>query len=281
VSATASEKRVLEVTGGRGRVSLAGLHELWEFRHVFGGFVAREIKVRYKQTAIGVGWAFLQPIVAAGIFSLFLGRLAHVQSEGSPYLLFALAGTVCWTYFSGALNLAAQSIVNNQMLVRKIYFPREILPFYSVVASMVDLLPGILVLIVVAFFYDVTPTLAWLLIPLPLLIAILAAAGVGIIFSAVNVYYRDVRYALPFLLQIALFATPVVYSLQAVREPWRTIYGILNPMAASIDGLRHIVLHGQAPDWTLTLGALAWSLVVLLFGYTLFKRLERSFADRL
>ena len=249
-------------------------------RIVFAGFVAREIKVRYKQTAIGIGWAFLQPVIAAAVFAVFLGHLAHVQSEGSPYLLFALAGTIIWNYFSSALNLSAQSLITNQMLLRKIFFPREILPLYAVVASIVDLLPGVLVLIVVALAYGVTPGLVWLLLPLPMLIAVAAATGLGIVLSAINVYYRDVRYALAFMVQVGLFATPVVYSLSSLPEPWRPLYGVLNPVSAAIDTTRRIVLHGEGPNWPLALGALCWSILVALVAYAIFKRLERSFADR-
>ena len=273
-------KRLVEITSDGPALSRAALRELWEFKDVFAAFVAREVKVRYKQTAIGIGWAFLQPVIAASVFALFLGHLAHVQSEDSPYLLFALAGTIVWNYFSSALNLAAQSLVMNQTLLRKIFFPREILPLYAVVASIVDLLPGLLVLIVVALVYGVTPVLAWLLLPLPLLIAVAAATGLGILLSAINVYYRDVRYALPFILQVGLFATPVVYSLSAVPEPWRTVYAVLNPISTAIDSTRRIVIHGEAPNWPLALGALSWSILVAIVGYAIFKRLERSFADR-
>jgi lipopolysaccharide transport system permease protein len=250
------------------------------FRHVLVGFVGREIKVRYKQTAIGIGWAVLQPIIAAVIFALFLGRLAHVASEGVPYLLFVLSGMVVWTYFSTTLNLAALSLFTNQSLLRKVYFPREILPLYGVLAGLVDLVPGLAVLICVTLLYGVWPTAAWLLLPLPLLIALVTSAGLGILLSALNVYYKDVRYALPFFLQVALFATPVVYSLSVVSEPWRSIYAVLNPMAAAVDGTRSIIAHGDVPDLAITFGALAWSLALLVFGYAQFKRLERSFSDR-
>ena len=273
--------RVLEVNANGQTITRGTAFELWEFRHVLTAFVAREIKVRYKQTAIGIGWAFLQPVLAAAIFAVFLGRVAHVTSEGLPYLLFALAGTVVWTYFSSALNLAAQSVVQNQMLVRKIFFPREILPLYAVLATIVDLVPGLVVLAVVAAYYDVYPSATWLLLPIPVLIGALAAAGFGIILAAINVYYRDVRYALPFVLQIGLFASPVVYSLSSLSARTRTVYGILNPVAAAIDGVRRVVLHHEAPIWSLTLGALAWSFILAAGGYILFKRLERSFADRL
>jgi lipopolysaccharide transport system permease protein len=273
-------KPLREIRGGSARVSWAGIAELWLFRQVLYALVAREIKVKYKQTVIGVGWAFVQPVIAALIFALFLGHLSHVASEGVPYLLFALAGMVVWNYFSSTLNLAAQSLVVNQPLLRKIYFPREILPLYAIIAGVVDLLPGLAVLLVVAFAYGVAPTLAWLLLPLPLLLVVVATAGAGIALSAINVFYRDVRYALPFVLQIALFASPVVYSLSALPDTWRTIYAIFNPVAASIDALRRIVIHGRAPDFAITFGALAWGMLVVLVAYSLFKKLEYSFSDR-
>lgn len=273
-------KPMREMRGGHAGITWAGLEEVWQFRQVFSALVVREVKVRYKQTAIGVGWAFLQPIVAAAIFALFLGHISKVASEGAPYLLFALAGMVIWTYFSGTLGNAAQSLIVNQMLLRKIYFPREILPLYAVVAGIIDLLPGLLVLIVVAFLYGYEPTTAWLLLPIPVMLVIAATVGIGMALSAINVFYRDVRYALPFLLQLMLFASAVVFSLSAIPSPWRTPYAILNPIAESIDGVRQIVLHGNVPDLGVMGAAFAWTAVLAISAYWLFKRLEPSFSDR-
>jgi homopolymeric O-antigen transport system permease protein len=271
---------VLTITGGRGRLTVDSLRELWHFREVLWAFTVRTVKVKYKQAAVGVGWAVIQPALAAAIFALFFGRLNHLTSEGVPYLVFALAGMVCWTYFSGSASTAMSSLVDNSVLLRKIYFPREVLPLSAVLAGLADFLPGLATLIVAAALYGMAPTVAWLALPVPLVILALAAGALGVGVAGVNVYYRDVRYALPFVLQVGLFLTPVVYSLSTIPERWRTAYAILNPVAAAIDAIRRIVLHGTWPQLWTTVGAIGWSLLVLAAAYALFKRMERGFADR-
>jgi lipopolysaccharide transport system permease protein len=271
---------VLTITGGRGRLTVDSLRELWRFREVLWAFAVRTVKVKYKQAAVGVGWAVLQPALAAAIFALFFGRLNHLTSEGVPYLVFALAGMVCWTYFSGSASGAMNSLVDNSVLLRKIYFPREVLPLSAVLAGLADFLPGLATLIVAAALYGVAPTVAWLALPVPLVILALAAGALGVGVAGVNVYYRDVRYALPFVLQVGIFLTPVAYSLSTIPDRWRTAYAIFNPVAAAIDAMRRIVLHGTWPQLWTTVGAIGWSLLVLAAGYALFKRMERGFADR-
>jgi lipopolysaccharide transport system permease protein len=277
----ASDKPLLEVVGGRGRLSAESLRELWVFRGVLWAFVVRQIKVRYKQAAIGVGWAVLQPVLAAAIFALFLGKLAGVASEGVPYLLFAIAGLAPWTFFSAATGTASDSLVANGHLIRKIYFPREVLPFSAIGAAALDLVCALATLAVAAGLYGIAPSLPWLAIPLPILTLALFAAAVGTALCAVNVYYRDVRYALPFLLQLLLFATPVVYSLSVVPSGWRTAYAIANPAAASIDSTRRIFVHQEWPQFLPLLCALGLSAALLLLAYAFFKRLERGFSDRM
>jgi lipopolysaccharide transport system permease protein len=272
--------RVVDIAGGPGGISIGGLRELWEFREVLGAFVVRHVKVKYKQAAIGLGWAIVQPGASALLFTIFLGRLAHVPSEGAPYLLFALAGMVVWTFFAGATSGAMESLIGDQQLVRKVFFPREILPLASVLAALVDFVPGLAVLAVAAALNGLFPDVTWLALPVPLLLILVSAGGVGIGLCSLNVYYRDVRYALPFVLQIGLFASPVVYPLSLVPAHWRTLYAIANPVAAAIDGLRRIVIHHAWPDWPVSLGAMLWATILLLLGYALFKRLERGFADR-
>jgi homopolymeric O-antigen transport system permease protein len=274
------EKPVIEVAGGRGRLSRESLRELWVFREVLWAFAVRQVKVKYKQAAVGIGWAVIQPVVSAALFALFFGRFAGVASEGVPYLLFALAGMVPWTYFSAAGGTAMESLIADQALLRKVYFPREVLPLAAVMAGLVDLGPALLTLLVAAGLYGIGPSVAWLALPLPILILILAAAALGVGLSSVNVYYRDVRYALPFVLQLGLIVTPVVYSLTAIPAQWQTAYAILNPIAGAIDAIRRIVTHQEWPDMGITFGALAWSAFLLLLAYTLFKRLERGFSDR-
>jgi lipopolysaccharide transport system permease protein len=274
-------KPVVRIRGGPGKLSADSFRELWSFREVLWAFSTRHVKVKYKQAAIGVGWAVLQPVVAAALFALFLGRLVNVPSEGAPYLLFALAGMVLWIYFAGAAGAASESLISEQALVRKVYFPRELLPLGAIGAAVVDLAPALVTLGAVAALYGVTPAASWVAIPVVVLLLVLFAAAVGLGLSAINVYYRDVRYVLPFILQVGLFATPVVYPLGVVPATWRELYAVLNPVAAAIDGLRRIVVHGAWPDGVVTAGAFAWTLVLLAGGYALFKRLERGFSDRI
>jgi len=271
---------LVEIRSGRGHASLQELREIYRFREVLSAFVIRLVKVKYKQAAIGFGWSFLQPIASAALFALFMGRFAKLSSEGVPYILFALCGTACWSYFSTALTNAMESVVREASLIRKVYFPRELLPLSSVLAALVDFAPAVLTVLVASVIQGTTPGIEWLALPLSLLILALTALGLGLGLSGLNVYYRDFRYALPFLVQMGLFASPVVYSLATVPARWRTPYAILNPVAASIDGVRREVLHHQWPSLTITGGALLWSLLLVLGGYALFKRLERGFADR-
>jgi lipopolysaccharide transport system permease protein len=278
---TNTEKPILDVEGGPGGISRDALRELWVFREVLWAFAVRQVKVKYKQAAIGVGWAVVQPIAAAGIFALFLGRFANVASEGAPYLLFALCGTVIWTYFSGSASSAAESLVTDSALLRKVFFPREVLPLASILAGLVDFAPGIATLFAAALLYGIVPGLAWLALPLVLAIVVLFAAAFGLGLSGLNVYYRDVRYVLPFVLQLGLFASPVVYSLASVPAGWRDLYEVLNPLAAVIDGVRRIVLHNEWPQFGITFGALGWCALLAVASYALFKRLERGFTDRI
>jgi lipopolysaccharide transport system permease protein len=272
---------VLEVEGGPGRASLSSLRELLIFRGVLGAFVLRQVKVKYKQAAIGIGWTVLQPLLAAAIFAVFLGRLAHIPSEGAPYFLFALCGMVAWSAFSAAASGGMESLVADQALVRKVYFPREVLPLAAVGAALVDLVPAAGVLLGAAVLLGYGPSLTWVAIPLAFLLLAVLALAIGLAFSAVNVYYRDARYALPFALQVGLFASPVVYPLSAVPDRWRELYAVANPVAAAIDGIRRIVLHHDWPAPGTTAAALAWAVALAVVAYALFKRLERGFSDRI
>jgi lipopolysaccharide transport system permease protein len=279
-SSVRSQRPVLEVTGGPGRLTRDSFRELWEYREVLAAFVARQLKVRYKQAVVGAGWVIVQPLVGAALFALFLGHYAKISSEGVPYLLFALAGMAAWGYFTGACNTGAESLVANQNLLRKIYFPREILPLTPVLSGLVDLAIGLGVYLSAALIYGITPSWQWLALPLPALILIAFAAAIALTLSSLNIYYRDVRYVLPFVLQIGLFASPITYSLSLIPRGWRDIYAILNPLAAAVDALRRMVLHARWPDPVITFGALGWSLLLALLAYALFKRLERGFSDR-
>jgi lipopolysaccharide transport system permease protein len=255
--------------------------ELWEYREVLFAFVVRQLKVRYKQAAIGVGWSILQPLFASLIFALFLGRFAHLQSEGVQYFVFAMTGMVLWTFFSTGLSTAAESLIRDSAMVRKVYFPRQILPLSAVGAALLDVPASTIVLIGAVLLTGGRPSWTWLLIPLPVFIVLLAATGLGLALSALNVYYRDVRHALPFLLQVVMFSSPVIYSLSVVPAKWRVVYEVLNPIAVSVDDMRRVLLHGTLPELWINLAAIAWLAVILLAGSWLFRSLERDFADRL
>lgn len=271
-------KPELVIEGGRGRFSF---HELWAFREVLWAFTVRQVKVKYKQAAVGIGWAVLQPVIAAAVFAVFLGRIGGISSEGVPYLVFALTGMVAWTYFTTAADGAINSLVADQGLLRKVYFPREILPLAAVGAAVVDLIFGMLALfLVAAIFYGIEPQLHLVALPVCFVILTLSAVAIGLGLSAVNVYYRDVRYALPFVLQLLFFCSPVVYPLSEVPDRWERVYAVINPLAAAIDGIRRIVLHDSWPDFALTSAALCWAAALAATGMMLFKRLERGFADR-
>jgi lipopolysaccharide transport system permease protein len=284
IELAAIEPHVVEETiveGGRAHVTWAGIKEIWTYREVMATFARRRVMVRYKQATFGIGWAILQPLLTALIFAIFLGRVTRLGSEGVPYFGFALTGMVIWTFFSNLALTSMNAVVADAFLLRKVYFPREILPLSSLLSGLFDLLPSL----AVALIYVVTtthgPSLAWLALPIPILVAAVAGVSLGIGFSGINVYYRDVGYIVPFFLQVALFATPVVYSLSQVPEGWRVPYSILNPVAPAADGLRRILLHGRWPDWGITGLALGWALLIGGLGYVLFKRLERGFADRI
>jgi homopolymeric O-antigen transport system permease protein len=271
---------VLVVRGGRGRLSVESLRENWEFREVFRSFVIRRIIVKYKQASVGIGWAVLQPVLAALIFAVFFGHLAKVPSDGVPYLLFALAGTVVWSFFSSAAGLAMESLVIDQGLLKKVYFPREILPLSAVVAGLLDLAAGTATLIVFAAFYGIGPAVSWIALPLPMIIVVMACAAFGLCASAINTYYRDARHAMPFILQLIMYLSPVLYPLSIVPDQWQVPYAFLNPLAGSIDGFREIVLHGGWPDGTITAASLASSIVYFVIAYAAFKAVERGFTDR-
>jgi lipopolysaccharide transport system permease protein len=281
MNAIGVEPSVHIVDSRRRRMSAGSLAELWDYREVFMAFTIRHFKIRYKQAAIGVGWSLIQPLFAAGLFALFLGRFAHLSGEGRPYFLFALSGLVLWTFFSTALISSADSLIRDSSMVRKVYFPREILPLSAVAAALADIPAAIVVLLGFNLATGGRPSLTWLLIPLPIFLVVLTAAALGLILSALNVYYRDVRHALPFLLQIFMFSSPVISSLGIVPDRWRLMYEAVNPIATAIDDLRRLVLHNTWPDPWVNLWALLSLVVLIGLGYYGFQALQRDFADHL
>lgn len=273
----ADEPRVTLVRPTAGWVAL-DLRELWEFRELLYYLVWRNIKVRYKQTVLGASWSILQPFLTMVVFSIFLGRLARVPSDGLPYPLFTYTGLVCWTYFTSGLSQASNSLVEHERLLTKVYFPRLLLPMASVLAAVVDLLLSLPVLIGMMVFYGFAPKGTIWMLPLFVLLAGAMALGMGLWLSALNVRYRDVRYTLSFLIQIWLFSTPVAYSSSLLPEPWRTLYGV-NPMAGVVEGFRWALLGSTpASAWLLVVSTVT-VLIVLLAGLYSFRRLESTFAD--
>jgi lipopolysaccharide transport system permease protein len=253
--------------------------ELWEYRELLYFLVWRDIKVRYKQTAIGVAWVVLQPLLTMAVFTLFFGRLAKLPSQGLPYPIFYFAALVPWTYFSGALQNATNIVVENQRVITKVYFPRLILPISAVLSGLVDFAIGFAVLLGMTLGYRMRPGVAALWLPVMLLLAITTALGVGLWLSALNALYRDVRYVMPFLIQFWMFASPVAYPSSLVPESWRWLYG-LNPMTGVIDGFRWAITgHGEPPG-PLLLASTSAVLVVLLGGLFFFQRMEGTVADR-
>jgi homopolymeric O-antigen transport system permease protein len=264
----------------RGWVS-PGLRELWEHRELLYFLVWRDVKVRYKQTLLGAAWAILQPVATMVVFSLFFGRLAKVPSDGVPYPVFSLAGLVPWTFFSQGLAQSANSLVGSQNLLTKVYFPRLAIPTAAVLSGAVDLAFSLPVLLAVMASYGLAPSVRILWLPLLLALAFAAAVGAGLWLSALNVQYRDVRYVLPFLVQLWLLATPIAYPSSLLGEPWRTLYG-LNPMAGVVEGFRWALL-GRGDDLrgpvSLLAASAASALVLLASGVFYFRRMERTFAD--
>jgi lipopolysaccharide transport system permease protein len=240
--------------------------------------VWRDVKVRYKQTVIGIAWVVLQPLMTMGVFTLFFGRLAKLPSDGLPYPVFYFSALVPWAYFSTALQSCTSVVVDNQRVITKVYFPRVVLPLSAVVSGLVDFAIGFVVLFVVTAIYGIKPTLAALCLPVLLLLAVLTALAVGLWVSALNALYRDVRYVVPFLVQFWMFASPVAYPASLVPSRWRWLYG-LNPMTGVIEGFRWALTgHGRPPDLVLFASA-GMVLVMLVGGLLYFNKMESTIAD--
>ena len=255
------------------------LREVWAYRELLYFFVWRDVKIRYKQTVIGVLWVVLQPVLTMLIFTLFFGRLAKLPSQGLPYPVFYFAALVPWTYFAYALQMTTNVVVDNQKLITKVYFPRLILPISSALSGLVDFAIGFVVLAIFTVAYGIRPSLAALWLPVLLILAVFTALGVGLWLSALNALYRDVRYVVPFLVQFWMFASPVVYPSSLVPEKWQWLYG-LNPMTGVIDGFRWAITgQGQAPSLILLASSAVVALVVL-GGLFFFNRMEGAVTDR-
>jgi lipopolysaccharide transport system permease protein len=254
------------------------LRELWDYRELLYFLAWRDIKVRYKQTVLGAAWAILQPTLTMLVFSIFFGRLARVPSDGVPYPLFALCGLVPWQIFAFGLTSSANSLVSNERLVTRVYFPRLVVPVASVLAGTLDFAVALPALVVALFWYGVPPTVAICAAPVLVALAVAASVAVGVGLSALNVRYRDVRHALPFVSQLWMFLTPIAYPASLVPERWQLLYG-LNPMVGVVEGFRWALL-GSRPFPAGVLGAaLVSTLAGLCVSVLYFRRVERSFAD--
>jgi lipopolysaccharide transport system permease protein len=259
-----------------GWVSLK-LHEVWEYRELLYFLTWRDVKIRYKQTALGAAWAVLQPLLTMLVFSLFFGRLAKVPSDGLPYPIFAFAALVPWTFFASGLTQSSNSLVGSANLIKKVYFPRLTIPIGTVLAAVVDFAIAFVMLLIMMAFYGVTPTMKVLYLPLLLILALVTSLGVGLWLAALNVEFRDVRFVVPFITQFWMLATPIAYSSSLLSEPWRTVYG-LNPMVGVVEGFRWALLGTKAPGFTIAASSLA-AVLILVSGAYYFRRMERTFAD--
>ncbi|MGA2111388.1 MAG: ABC transporter permease [Anaerolineales bacterium] len=253
------------------------LREIWDSRDLLGYLIWRDLRVRYKQTLLGAGWAILQPFISMIVFTVFFGGLLKVPSEGLPYAVFSFAALVPWGYFSSALGGVSGSLVGNAGLLTKVYFPRLLIPLGNMIARLADFGVALLIVFALIAYYRLPLRLELLSLPLFLLLMMVCTLGVGLWLAAINVYYRDVQVIVPFLLQLWLFATPIVYPSSLVGSRWRVVYA-LNPMVAIIEGFRWALLGTSPPDLSLWV-SLAMSLVFLASGILVFQRTQRTMAD--
>jgi len=255
------------------------LAEVWQYRELLYFFVWRDVKVRYKQTVIGVLWVVLQPLMTMGVFTIFFGRLAKLPSEGLPYPVFYFAALVPWAYFATALANCTNIVVANQHVITKVYFPRLVLPLAAVCSGLLDFVIGLVVMITLALVFGIHVTATVTLLPFFLILALLTALGVGLWTSALNALYRDVASIIPFIIQFWMLASPVAYPSSLVPARWRWLYG-LNPMAGVIDGFRWALTgHGQPPGAQMV-ASTAMVAVLLVGGLFFFQRIESTVADR-
>lgn len=255
------------------------LPEIWRFRELLYIFAWRDIKVRYKQTFVGVAWAIFQPFITMVIFTVIFGQLAKVPSEGIPYPIFVYSGLLFWNYFSTALTNSSNCLVENENIVKKVYFPRLILPVSTTVTPLIDFLFAFLILIGMMIYYHFVPSLLGvIIIPVLLIISLVAASGLGLFLAAANAKFRDVRYILPFSIQVLMYVTPVIYPVGIIPAKYQWLIS-LNPMTGVINCARSLLLHTGAMDWNQFLISTGVAVALLIFGITYFRKTERFFAD--
>jgi lipopolysaccharide transport system permease protein len=268
---------VIVVRPSKGWISLK-LDELWEYRELLYFLTWRDVKVRYKQTVLGAAWAIIQPFFTMVVFSLFFGKLARMPSDGMPYPIFAYAALVPWMFFANGLNNSSNSLVGSASLIKKVYFPRLVIPISGVISGAVDFVLAFAVLLGMMMFYGIVPTVNIIWLPFLFLLAFVAALGVGLWLSALNVQFRDVRYTVPFLTQFWLFASPIAYPSSLLSEPWRTLYGI-NPMVGVVEGFRWALLGTDTAPGPMVIVSALVALTLLVSGAFYFRRMEKTFAD--
>jgi lipopolysaccharide transport system permease protein len=274
---TKSTNEVIILRPSRGWGSL-NLGDLWQYRELIYFLTWRDIKVRYKQTALGAAWAILQPFLSMVVFTIFFGGLLKVSSDNVPYPIFSYTALLPWGVFSKALTDAGRSLVINRNMITKVYFPRLVVPLASVLSGVVDFLIAFIVLLGMMVYFQVTPSSAVWALPFLLILALITALGVGLWLSALNVIYRDVGYVLPFLTQFWFYITPVVYSSTEVPDKWRLIYA-LNPMTGVVEGFRWALLNTESAPGPMVAVSAVIAVVILISGMFYFRRMERTFAD--
>ena len=271
------EVPVVRIQPSKGWVSLK-LRELWEYRELLYFLIWRDVKVRYKQTVLGAAWAIIQPVFTMVVFSVFFGNLANMPSDGIPYPIFSYAALVPWSFFSHGLSQASNSLVGSAGLITKVYFPRLAMPIATVLSGTVDFLLAFIVMLGMILAYGIVPTVNVLWLPLFSLLALATSLGAGLWLSAMNVRFRDVLYAVPFLVQAWMFATPIAYPSSLLEEPWRTVYGI-NPMAGVVEGFRWALLGTETAPGPIVLVSALVAVGLLVSGAYYFRRMEKTFAD--
>ncbi len=275
---TLSESEISTVIEpSRGWVAL-NLREVWKYRELLFFLTWRDIKVRYKQTILGASWAILQPFFTMVVFSIFFGGLAKIPSDGLPYPIFSFTALVPWQFFANGMSQSANSLVASSNLIKKVYFPRLIVPISAILSGGLDFAIAFVVLLGMMLFYGIVPTGAIIWLPLLLILALMTSLGVGLWLTAMNVQFRDVRYAIPFLVQAWMFSTPIAYPSSLLDEPWRTIYG-LNPMVGVVEGFRWALLGADTVPGPVVLVSALVALSLLVSGAFYFRRMERNFAD--
>jgi lipopolysaccharide transport system permease protein len=272
-----SDQLHVHIEPSRGWVSLQ-LADLWQYRELLYFLTWRDVKVRYKQTILGASWAIIQPFFSMVIFSLFFGRLAGVPSDGVPYPIFSYAALVPWTFFANGLIQSTNSLVTGGNLIKKVYFPRLAMPIAAILSGVLDFVLAFIVLLGMMLFFGIFPTINVVWLPLFLLLALITSLGAGLWLTAMNVQFRDIRYAVPFLVQAWMFISPVIYSSSMLEEPWRTLYGI-NPMAGVIEGFRWALLDTDTAPGPMIIVSSLVAIGLLISGAYYFRRMEKTFAD--